>query len=243
MEPITAGIQNLGGLLQGISGGRRRRQAQRSQRAAEQRLRDLEASRQDVINPFAGAASQLTNPFANLTVATQAAEMQAQQTDLSLASALDTLRATGTGAGGATALATAALRAKQGVSASIAQQEARNAQLRAQGEASLQKQLYDADVRGRAFVFGQQERREQQQLDRTQQQIMNAQARAEAGRQAQLAGFGTAFGGFTGLALSGGFGGGGEGDGNGNINPNSKSNRNAGGNFPFMGYGYNPFTN
>ena len=112
MDPVALGVQALGGIFQAIGGGRRRREARRRQREAQQRLSELEAGRQDIINPFAGAASQLSNPFANLTVATQAAEMQAQQTDLSLASALDTLRATGTGAGGATALATAALKAK-----------------------------------------------------------------------------------------------------------------------------------
>jgi hypothetical protein len=231
MDPVALGVQALGGIFQAIGGGRRRREAQRRQREAQQRLSELEAGRQDIINPFAGAASQLSNPFANLTVATQAAEMQAQQTDLSLASALDTLRATGTGAGGATALATAALKAKQGVSASIAQQEAKNAQLRAQGEAALQKQLYEADVKGRSFVFGQQERRELQQLNRAQQQIMNAQAQAEAGRQAQFAGLGTAFGALGGFALSGGFNqGGNNNDGMGETSGNN--NQSGGGFFP-----------
>ncbi len=101
---------------------------------------------------FEGIRETLTNPFANLTVADQAAQMQAQQTDLALASTLDTLRATGSGAGGATALAQAALQSKQGVAASIAQQEARNEQLRAQGEARLQQQIAQAEAQGRQVV-------------------------------------------------------------------------------------------
>jgi|TARA_A100001391_G_scaffold63635_1_gene39581 hypothetical protein len=235
MDPVALGVQALGGIFQAIGGGRRRREAQRRQREAQQRLSELEAGRQDIINPFAGAASQLSNPFANLTVATQAAEMQAQQTDLSLASALDTLRATGTGAGGATALAAAALKAKQGVAASIEQQEAKNAQLRAQGEAALQRQLYEAEVKGRSFVFGQQERRELQQLNRAQQQIMNAQARAEAGRQAQFAGLGTAFGALGGFALSGGFNQGG--NNNGGMGETSGNNNQSRGDFGGSGLG------
>ena len=64
--------------------------------------------------------------------------MQIEQADISLANTLDTLRATGAGAGGATALAQAALQSKKGVSASIEQQEVQNEKLRAQGEANLQ---------------------------------------------------------------------------------------------------------
>ena len=80
----------------------------------------------------------LTNPYANLGVATQAAEMKIEQTDIALANTLDTIRATGGGAGGATALAQAALQSKKGVAASIETQEAQNEQLRAQGEVGLQ---------------------------------------------------------------------------------------------------------
>ena len=160
----------IGGLASGvfgaISGGAARRRARRRQKALMKQIEKLEGERQDIINPFEGVKNILTNPFANLTVADQAAQMQAQQTDLSLASTLDTLRATGAGAGGATALAQAALSSKQGVSASIQQQEARNEQLRAQGEAQLQRQLADAEVRGQQFVFGATERREMQQLNR-----------------------------------------------------------------------------
>ena len=56
-----------------------------------------------------------------MQVATKAAEMQAEQADMALANTLDNLRQTG--AGGATALAQAALKSKQGISADIQKQE------------------------------------------------------------------------------------------------------------------------
>ena len=64
-------------------------------------------------------SGQMSNPFANLSVATQAAEMQIEESDIALANTLDTLRATGASAGGATALAQAALKSKQGVTSSF----------------------------------------------------------------------------------------------------------------------------
>ena len=70
--------------------------------------------------------SMVVNPYANLGVATQAAEMQIEQSDIALANTLDAVRAGGFGAGGATALAQAATRSKQGVSATIEQQESQN---------------------------------------------------------------------------------------------------------------------
>ena len=45
--------------------------------------------------------------------------MQVEEADIALANTLDTLRATGASAGGATALAQAALQSKKGVAASI----------------------------------------------------------------------------------------------------------------------------
>tara|TARA_R100001460_G_scaffold15631_5_gene34368 strand:+ start:6468 stop:7136 length:669 start_codon:yes stop_codon:yes gene_type:complete len=87
----------------------------------------------------------VSNPYANLGVATQAAEMQAEQTDLALANTLDTIQATGMGAGGATALAMAAAQSKKGISASIEQQEAQNEKLRAQGETQKQQALINIE--------------------------------------------------------------------------------------------------
>jgi len=203
---ITGGASVLGGIGKAIMGGAARRKARKRQKTLEKQIRTLENNRQDIIDPFAGAASQLTNPFANLTVATQAAEFQAQQTDLSLSSTLDTLRATGTGAGGATALAQAALQAKQGVSASIAQQEAQNQKLRAQGQQQLERALFDAEAKGKQFVFGATERREMQKLNRLSAMAGGAQQQAASAEQSMIGGIGEAIGGIGSFALAGGFG-------------------------------------
>ena len=121
-------------------------------------IKTLEESRQEPINPYVN----VTNPYANLQVATKAAEMQADQTDIALANTLDTLRQTG--AGGATALAQAALKSKQGIAADIQRQEAQNQKLQAQG----QQQMEIAQAKGQAFAFQTQERRDEAQLDRLQ---------------------------------------------------------------------------
>lgn len=156
--------------------GKRARQAKAAANQAGQRLDTLLAQRQEVINPYANVSdisSMITNPFANLQVATKAAQMQASETDISLASTLDALRATGAGAGGATALAQAAARSKQGITASIEQQEAQNAQLRAQGEQQAMQmrmaeaqRMQEADVLGQQFQFGVQEQRTAADLSR-----------------------------------------------------------------------------
>ena len=192
----------IGGLISGISGAKEARRARARQRRLTKQIEQLEDDRQDVINPYAGIEGMLSNPFANLTVADQAAQMQAQQTDLSLASTLDTLRATGAGAGGATALAQAALSSKQGISASIQQQEAQNERLRAQGEARLQQQLAQAKVQGETFVFEQQEAREMQKLNRLSAMAGAASQQAAAAQSASMAGFGAAAGGLFDLGLS-----------------------------------------
>ena len=97
------------------------------QRQAMDRLNAIRDSRQEIIDPSSAVkdlSGDFYNPYSNLGVATKAAEMQMEQTDIALANTLDTLRATGSGAGGATALAQAALQSKNQVAASIQQQEA-----------------------------------------------------------------------------------------------------------------------
>ena len=131
---------------------------------------------QEIINPYEGVtdlSGMVSNPFANLQVATGAAEFQAEQADISLANTLDTLRATGAGAGGATALAQAAVQSKRGISNTIQQQEAQNAQLRAQGEQAAQAQriaqkqrVEQADILGKTFQFQAQESRDIAKLSR-----------------------------------------------------------------------------
>lgn len=131
----------------------------------------LEKNRQQVTNPY----ENLSNPYANLGVATKAAEMQAEQADMALANTLDSLRQTG--GGGATALAQAALRSKQGISANIQQQEAQNQRLMAQGE----RQREMAIAKGESIRFARQEQRDNIQLDRLQALADEAGARREQG--------------------------------------------------------------
>ncbi len=166
----------------------------REQKAAQERLvlqsklNNLEANRQDIVNPFQDMSAMISNPFANLSVATKAAEMKIEEADISLASTLDTLRATGASAGGATALAQAALRSKKGVAASIEMQEKQNEDKRAAGEKQKQDALMREGQRvqqGEAWEFGQREQREMQQLDRT-ASLLGASKQAEA--QAQMDG-------------------------------------------------------
>ena len=194
---IGLGVSVLSSVFGGIGAGRARRAARRRERAAAARVMALEANRQDI--PDFG--QDFENPFANLQIATRAAEMQAEQQDISLASTLDTLRATGASAGGATALARAAAQSKRGVSASIQQQEARNAQLRAQGEVQA------AQMRQRAEMasFQAQEKREMQQLNRQSslQSSASQQAAAYGAQQSQM--FGQAVGALGSFAAQGGF--------------------------------------
>ena len=147
----------------------------------------------------------VSNPFANLGVATQAAEIQIEQADIALANTLDTLRSTGSGAGGATALAQAALASKKGVASNIEQQEAQNEKLKAQGESKLEMlqmqeaqriqgigmseaaRVQQAGVAGEQFMFQTRETRQMQQLNRKQAQITGEAQAAVAAEQSAAA--------------------------------------------------------
>lgn len=171
---LPLGLMQIGAVgSQAVAGIWSQHQANKA-KSELKRLNDdlarLESNRQPVVNPYAN----VSNPYANLGVATKAAEFQAEQIDVSLANTLDVVRQTG--AGGATALAQAALKGKQGISADIQKQEAANQKLRAQGELQVQK-LKGA---GEQFKWQQQEKRELQKLDRT-------QALIDQERQTQMA--------------------------------------------------------
>jgi len=197
---IGGAISLVGGI---IGSSRARREARRREiqaRGLEYKLNQLEENRQEITDPYANItdlSSMLSNPFANLSVATKATEMQIEQTDIALANTLDTIRATG-GAGSATALAQAALQSKKGVAASIEQQEAANEKQRAAGEATLQRQKMaeaqrqqQADVQGEQYMFQAQETRDMQQLNRLSNQIgalRGAAAQASADSTAALTG-------------------------------------------------------
>ena len=174
---VAIGVGSI--ISSGISAHSANQQAKRSGRRAD-RLEDkmdrLEQNRQEIINPFSGMrnlSDMVSNPFANLQVATEAAEFQAEEADIALANMADTLQATGQGAGGATALAQAALRSKRGISADIAKQEAENEAARAQGEFNAQtmrfneaRRMQAMTAQGRQYMFETQENRDIAQLDR-----------------------------------------------------------------------------
>ena len=191
---IAAGITVAGGATQAIMAGSQAKKSRKSAERLEDELKTLEANRQEIIDPstqIKDLSAQITNPYANLQVATQAAEMQATQSDIALANTLDQLRATGAGAGGATALARAASQSKQEISASIEAQEAANVRLRAEGEAqrqqrvlSEQQRVQEAKMAGQEFMFDAREEREVLQLDRTaalgqQERMLQQQSRQQ----------------------------------------------------------------
>ena len=177
-------------------------------------LKAAEARRQDITDPFKDIkdlSGMISNPYANLQVATQTAEFQAEEADLSLASSLDTLRATGASAGGATALAQAALRSKKGISANIEQQEAQNTRLRAQGETQMQGMLMQEQARvqgaraqGEQFMFGAREQREGIELDRLSGLMGNQQQQENAYSMARMNAWGSALGQIGGAAMAAG---------------------------------------
>lgn len=187
---IIGGVASIAGGIFGSSAAKKAaRRAAKEKARLQAKLNNLEANRQEIINPYADAkslSSMISNPFANLGVATKSAEIKIEQSDIALANTLDTIRATGASAGGATALANAALKSKQSVAADIEAQEAQNEKLKAQGEQQIQQQKLAEEVRmqgveaaGKEFVFSQTERRQQQEIDRT-AALMGAAAGAEA---------------------------------------------------------------
>jgi len=191
---IIGGVAKIAGGIFGARAARRaKRRAAKKLKKMNAKMEQLEANRQEIINPYEGAenlSSMMSNPMANLGVATQATEMQIEQTDQALANTLDTLRETGGGSGGATALAQAALQSKQNVAAGIEQQEKANEDKRAAGEQRLQdakineeKRMQNLDAAGKQFVYGEKDKREMMQLNRLQGQIDNMQGiKAQASR-------------------------------------------------------------
>jgi hypothetical protein len=210
---ITSGLIGMG------AAKKRERAAKDAKDRLGAELNRLESSRQAIINPYETTkdmsslakdlSGSLSNPYANLGVATNAAKFEAEQIDVSLANTLDTLKDTGAGAGGATALATAALKAKQGISASIESQEANNEKMRAQGEANLQlakmeekqrvqgvqlaeaRRVQESEAQGKMFAFNAQETREQGRIDRVAGQLAGAEGQemqAQADRTGALTG-------------------------------------------------------
>ena len=158
-------------------------QAIKAKRDYGNKVKDIETlmeNRQQLNNPYAN----MSNPFANLSVATEAARFQAEQSDIALANTLDNLRQTG--AGGATALAQAALQSKRGVSANIQQQEAQNQRLQAQG----QQRVDLAKAQGQMQVMGLQEQRDVRDLNMLQDQADLLKAQEIYSKQSAMSSLG-----------------------------------------------------
>jgi hypothetical protein len=227
---VGGAISAIGSIFGASRASKRARAAAKEKKRLEGKLNALEKNRQAIINPYANVkdisnmakdlSSMASNPYASLGVATQAAEMQVEEADIALANTLDTLRATGASAGGATALAQAALQSKKGVAASIEQQEVANEKLKADGKAQLERvkmgeaqrlqniemseaqRTQQAEVAGKQFVFGQKESREMQQLNRVSSQISGAQQQQVAAQQASTQFLSAGIGAVGGIAAS-----------------------------------------
>jgi hypothetical protein len=231
---IGAGVAIVGGAVSAHQASQAAKGARNDAKRAKAQMDAIRAARQPITNPYAstmdisGMAKDLSgminNAYANLGVATQAAEMQAEEADIALANTLDTLRATGASAGGATALAQAALQSKKDIAANIEQQEAANEKLRAQGEMernqmkmaeqqrlqtiqmSEAQRVQAADAAGKQFMFAAQEDRTNADLGYqagSLQQAMQNQASAQAAQGAAWGSAISAVGGIAGAAAGG----------------------------------------
>jgi len=161
MAAVTAVVAGVGSAVGGaVKAGKAHKEMRRARgrkQEAKYNMQAAIANRAEITNPYAGVtdlsglasdlSSQISNPFNQLTVSTAAAEMQAEEADIALANTLDTLEQTGASAGGATALAMAALKSKKEVAADIGKQEAENSRMRAEGEAQMQREKVKATER------------------------------------------------------------------------------------------------
>ena len=168
---VAVAATAVGGAIASGAEHKAMRGARGEKNRAAAKVASLQNSRQTITNPYGGVTSlanlasdlsgQMSNPYASLGVATQAAEIQMEQSDIALANSLDAMMATGAGAGGATALAQAALRSKKGVAAGIEQQEAANEKLRAQGEQNLQARQTAEQQRLQSIAISEGQREQQ----------------------------------------------------------------------------------
>ena len=239
MAAIGATVATVGALVNANQADKAAGRAKRNKKNAQTELDNVKAARATITNPYADVkdlsgmakdlSSQMSNPFASLGVATQAAKIQVEEADISLANALDTLRSTGASAGGATALAMAALQSKKGVASNIEQQEAQNEKARAQGEQALNQQkiseqqrlqsiaisegqrVQQSDAAGKAWVYEAKERRTVADLNHAAAKIARQegyQQQAENAKSAAIAGgfqaVGEIAGGYMG-AMGGGY--------------------------------------
>jgi len=223
----------VGGAIKAGKAHKEMRRARGRKQEAKFQMESARANRAEITNPYAGVtdlsglasdlSSQITNPYNQLTVSTAAAEMQAEEADIALANTLDTLEQTGASAGGATALAMAALKSKKEVSASIGKQEAENSRMRAEGEAQMQREkvtatqkyqdtliqqgarVQDAEIAGEIYQFQAAENRTNADIEMYSQMYQgfaNQQSKSSltsaAGSGAMISGIGSIAGGLLG---------------------------------------------
>ena len=216
---ISGGASLAAGGVGKLVASNKQRKAEREERRAQKKLEAFERGRQAVIDQSGAIRDlkkQVYNPYANLAVANQAAELQIEQTDQALANTLDQINQSGTGAGAATAMARMAAASKAQVSASLENQEVQNNKLRAEGQAqadATKMQLEQAALGEETAAWGRQEDRDLASLDRLSGLQENAQAQAMAyaqqGNEALMGGIQGAVGALGGMAGLGGASGGG----------------------------------
>lgn len=171
-----------------VGGGKRRREQQAAKAEMAQRQSDYESFE------FTNPADQMTNPFEDLTVNTQAANFAAQQQQQALAGTMSNLQgAAGSSGIAALAQAMAGQQAQnlQASAASIGQQEQANQVARAQG----QQRLEAARAQGNQFVQQQEFDRQETLLGMSQQRKAAADAARAAATQDLVGGIAEAAGG------------------------------------------------
>ena len=220
MAVVTAIVAGTVAIAGSVVAGHQEKQAAKGFRndaaGKAAQVAHIEANRQAIPNPYANfedvssmatdLSSMMSNPYLNLGVATQAAEFQAEEADIALANTLDALRSSGASAGGATALAQAALQSK------------RNQKLAAQGEAQLMdakvgeatrqqniqmseaQRIQQAEAAGEQFQYAEQETRDMQQLNRLSGQQAQQESNASQARANQNAAYGAGIGAVGGIA-------------------------------------------
>jgi len=151
---IQAAGQAVGGLVKfgaSLFGGGKRRREQR--RAAKELASERAKFEQlDTSNPY----KNITNPYENMTVNTQAADFAAQQSAQGAANIMSGLAASA-GGGGIAALAQSMANSQnqqaQQAASSIAQQERQNSVMAAQGENSRQMAIAGGEAQSQKMAY------------------------------------------------------------------------------------------
>ena len=203
----------IAGTIAGITSNAIAAKRAKDEAANQQEIKDTQQAALDALveerpafqNPYENMTNQfanLDNPYANLTVATEAFKMQAEQADMALANSLDVMMETGQAAGGATALAQAALQSKRGIAASIQAQETQNKAMAAEGEANVQKMKAEGaqrldEMKAQGDILAQQDaiNFHEAKMDRTAKLLDNAaqnEMDQRAARSAAIMGIGNA---------------------------------------------------